>query len=295
MERIMSDYEKIKKAEEIYNRRKMRGVGGVRLSNPTIERYPKKELSNIGKMLFQICFCIFIYAVVYIAQNSNNLFSEQFMKTTKELLTYDMNFRENITKLIDNINSFIAIPSENIIENSVVEEAVIEEENSVSENIVNEIDMVVDAEKENTIEEVVEEKEEVAPEPEKTQMELDAEYIMKNYDLKLPVKGEITSPYGERTIAPTFHVGVDIGADTGTSIVSAMDGVATQVSTVGDYGYHIRITSGDLTTLYAHCSKLNIKEGQKIKAGEKIAEAGETGNATGPHLHFEVIYQRKIC
>lgn len=67
-----------------------------------------------------------------------------------------------------------------------------------------------------------------------------------------------------------------------------MEGTVTQVSSQGDYGKHIRIVNGEITTLYAHCSKIYVKEGDNIKQGQEIAEVGSTGNVTGPHLHFEI-------
>ena len=53
-------------------------------------------------------------------------------------------------------------------------------------------------------------------------------------------------------------------------------------------GNHIEIKNGDVSTVYAHCSKIYVNEGDKIIQGQQIAEVGETGNATGPHLHFEI-------
>lgn len=312
MERALSDYEKIKKAEEIYNRRKMMGVGGVRVASPTIDKSPKKELNNVKKMVLQICICIVLYFIVYLVQNSNYIFSDQFMNKTRELLTYDMNFKGHITEFINNIEentkwfSILPVqnqnnePTDNVNDTSTNSEDTANTNVPPESNITNEVNEVPAAvggsEPQNIINEVAKKDEEnKKEEPKKTQMEIDAENVKKNYSLGLPLKGTITSPYGERDVAPKFHVGLDIGANTGTAIVSAMDGVATLVSTTGDYGKHIKITSGDLVTLYAHCSKLDVKEGQKIKKGEKIAEVGETGNATGPHLHFEIIFERKIC
>ena len=85
------------------------------------------------------------------------------------------------------------------------------------------------------------------------------------------------------------HTGIDIAANTGTKIVAAMEGTVTVSSTTGDYGYHIKITNGDVSTLYAHCSKLYVKEGDVVTQGQEIAEVGSTGKSTGPHLHFEIM------
>ena len=59
------------------------------------------------------------------------------------------------------------------------------------------------------------------------------------------------------------HAGIDIGANEGTKIVAAMDGEATLVSQEGDYGNHIKITNGNVTTLYAHCKSLYINQGER--------------------------------
>lgn len=56
----------------------------------------------------------------------------------------------------------------------------------------------------------------------------------------------------------------------------------------GDLGNHIKIINGDVSTVYAHCKAIYVKEGESIKQGQKIGEVGSTGNSTGPHLHFEV-------
>ena len=86
------------------------------------------------------------------------------------------------------------------------------------------------------------------------------------------------------------HTGMDIAAPRGTNIRASMSGVVTKVKkqTTG-YGYHIMIDhGGGIQTLYAHCSKLLVKVGQKVTQGQLIANVGSTGNSTGNHCHFEI-------
>ena len=72
------------------------------------------------------------------------------------------------------------------------------------------------------------------------------------------------------------HTGIDIAANTGTVIKAAMEGTVTLSSTTGDYGYHIKINNKDITTLYAHCSKLYVNEGDVVAQGQEIAEVDST-------------------
>ena len=113
----------------------------------------------------------------------------------------------------------------------------------------------------------------------------------------LPVAGTITSPQGYRTDPITgetsYHSGTDIAVPEGTPILAAADGTVTIANALdnwgGSYGYYVKLDhGGGLTTLYAHCSSICVTAGQQVKAGEVIAYVGQTGRATGPHLHFEV-------
>lgn len=74
----------------------------------------------------------------------------------------------------------------------------------------------------------------------------------------------------------------------GTSIYSAMEGTVIVSTSSNSYGKYIMIENGELRTVYAHCNELLVKEGDSIIQGQEIAKVGDTGNATGPHLHFEV-------
>lgn len=129
------------------------------------------------------------------------------------------------------------------------------------------------------------------PEEEKSQEEQDVDYVKQNVSIIWPIKGVITSRFGNRTpteIVTANHKGLDIAGNMGDNIVSAMDGTVVQYSEEGDYGKHLRIQSGEVLTLYAHCSELLVQEGSTVKQGDVIAKVGATGRATGPHLHFEI-------
>lgn len=108
-----------------------------------------------------------------------------------------------------------------------------------------------------------------------------------------PIEGIITSRYGGRNspggIGSTNHKGVDIAAKQGTSIKACASGTVTFSGTKGSLGNLIIIShENGVETYYAHCSKLIAQKGDKVSAGDIIAQVGRTGAATGSHLHLEV-------
>jgi murein DD-endopeptidase MepM/ murein hydrolase activator NlpD len=98
----------------------------------------------------------------------------------------------------------------------------------------------------------------------------------------------IGSPFGGRWGKP--HEGIDLPAPVGTPVFAAADGrVVYAGSGVRGYGNLIVLKhAGDLLTAYAHNSVLLVSQGQTVRAGDRIARVGQSGHATGPHLHFEV-------
>ena len=85
------------------------------------------------------------------------------------------------------------------------------------------------------------------------------------------------------------HTGLDIATSTGTAIKAVAKGKVVFAGYKGSYGYLVKVDHGKgVETWYAHCSKLYVKQGQKVSAGSKIAAVGSTGNSTGPHLHLEI-------
>ena len=108
-----------------------------------------------------------------------------------------------------------------------------------------------------------------------------------------PVEGTVTSSFGFRDhpVAGTerFHYGLDLGCEKGTVIHAFADGTVTAVADSAELGKYLVLSHQDgYTTLYAHCSRINASTGQSIRMGDPIAEVGDTGDATGYHLHFEL-------
>lgn len=103
-----------------------------------------------------------------------------------------------------------------------------------------------------------------------------------------PAKGVITSGYGWRW--GRMHRGIDIAAPVGTPILAASSGeVVVAGWNSGGFGNLVKVRHYDGSlTLYAHNSRILVREGQHVKQGQQIAEMGSTGRSTGPHLHFEV-------
>lgn len=111
-------------------------------------------------------------------------------------------------------------------------------------------------------------------------------------DYRLPVRGSLSSRFGMRLhpILGTYrmHTGVDIAAEYGSPIHASADGVVVHSGWLGGYGKTVIIDhGGGISTLYGHCSRLVVSEGQQVKQGQIIGYVGSTGFSTGPHLHFE--------
>ncbi len=102
---------------------------------------------------------------------------------------------------------------------------------------------------------------------------------------------KISSKYGWRILygKDDFHLGIDLPAPYGTEIYASNPGTVLKARYSSSYGYYILIEhGGEISTLYAHCSKLLVKAGDTVKRGQLIAKVGSTGNSTGYHLHYEV-------
>ena len=322
MEKSISQEERIRRAEEIYSRRRYNNRYGESLyrSGETRNRYQPQETRKIkgkmiNKMIIQMIVCVIIYPCIYMLQYSNYLFSKDMVDKTKEVLSYDISIENlynksnelflNLQKKFnwgmnneqnDNVNEEAQDQNteETNIENSNAEssENTSEANNeNVDNSEISQNDASTEVTNNDTTQLAVGGADETQQEEEKSQEEQDIEYVKQNVSIIWPIKGVITSRFGNRTpteIVTANHKGLDIAGNMGDNIVSAMDGTVVQYSEEGDYGKHLRIQSGEVLTLYAHCSELLVQEGSTVKQGDVIAKVGATGRATGPHLHFEI-------
>ena len=102
-----------------------------------------------------------------------------------------------------------------------------------------------------------------------------------------PVRGVIYSPFGPR--GGEHHDGLDLAAPEGSPIVAAADGTVVFAGEQRGYGRIILVAhAGDIVTVYAHNRDNQVKAGDKVVRGQQLATVGRSGNASGPHLHFEV-------
>lgn len=308
MERTLSIEEKIRRAEEIYQKRRGESITQTRRieTNST----EKKNIKLFKKMIIQIIICVAIYGVFCIIQNSESIFSQEVINKTKEVLSYNTNFPEVYQNIKNGIFSFqqnIKIPDneKNINENN-------QENNEKKEIVENKAEETTEKTETSEVTENKQEKqenqepseqpeaiggntEEVEPQKELTEEEQKIENVKNTTTFIKPVQGTISSPFGYRGTAtgsvPKNHTGTDLAANLGTKIISATDGEVVLTSEEGDYGKHLKIQIGEVSIIYAHCNSLYVKQGDHITQGQEIAEVGSTGNSTGPHLHFEIRYQ----
>lgn len=275
MERTISVEEKIRRAEEIYERRKQGSTKPVATVSINQE---KKDIKLLKKMIIQILICISIYLIIYTIQNSETIFSKDFLAKANEILSYDTNFSEIYQVIKNNIKVFLPKKEEQQEEQKKEKQ---EENNEKKKEENNEESQQLEGVggAKDTIQSL-------------TQAEQDIQNIKNTTTFIKPLEGIITSKFGQRDTAteniPKNHTGTDIAANLGTKIKSSTDGEVVLASEEGDYGKHLKIQIGEISIIYAHCNSLYVKQGDMVTQGQEIAEVGSTGNSTGPHLHFEI-------
>lgn len=225
MERTLSPEERIRRAEEIYYKRRMQNTNSkstrVNVSN-------KKDFGMFKKMILQISICIVIYSIYYMIQNTNYIFSEDVIKKTNEILSYDINIKglyeqtmQYLNQFTDNVGASINRPQDDNNENNG--DLNNENINSEGESKTQE-ENIGGANVEESKEENVN----------LSQIEQDAKSILESKSLVIPLKGTITSRYGPRNpstpTVPKNHTGIDIAVNEGTVFNASMSGVVQEVS-----------------------------------------------------------------
>ncbi len=124
------------------------------------------------------------------------------------------------------------------------------------------------------------------------------EVIIPSFAYSSPCDKPITSSFGYRDHPlegkVKFHYGTDLGAYEGCELYAFADATVISVSQLDGYGQTVLLDHGEgFQSLYAHCSRLLVSQGDNVKRGDMIALAGQTGRVTGPHLHFELLYNGK--
>ena len=234
MERTISPEDRIRRAEEIYYRRK--NISNV-ARTATLNFDSKKENKLLKKAFIQVILCVGIFFLINSIQANTDDLSIDSIKHIKNMLNYDMNFK----KYINEGKSYLS----NIYNKNKEENEEIKQQNDITDNK----DNIADANDLSTVNDVEEEtpktNQEVKDENEIdsanniSKMEQDAKYIKDKISIIKPAQGEISSRFGPRNpttdTVPKYHTGIDIAVTEGTKFVSAMDGTVELVSSEGDY------------------------------------------------------------
>ena len=268
MDKLLSELEKQRRAENIYHSRRYINNSN-KYFDDTNENSDKK---NVYRFFFKVLLFINLVIIIFCFQNLEYVFNREFISDVNLLM-------DNIKKRALSNEMYV----EENIDNTIVNNEIVN--NMELQNLDNEIKSVENITK---VEEVVEKANE------KTDEEKEIEALIGMYQFKNPIgeSGVITSNFGKRNSdnenVSEYHTGIDIGAEYGTDIKSSVTGIVTLVSNVGEYGKQVRVRNNNVTTLYAHCSEILVKEGDIVADGQVIAKVGNSGNSTGPHLHFEI-------
>lgn len=275
--------------EEVLKKRKNLKI------NPQIDSLLKndndKKITLVNKFVFQVFFCIVILGSIWLYKIADPLSFEYNKSKYGWVLQYNMTYEGTYNKIANILNekfqfniplkdiplnekeTIITIPlvnnNENILDIPTEDNNIVQQENT---SLINEIQQKEIQSYNN--------------------MQIMAQEIKNKYTLVKPTTGQVSCPFGNRQSdnqdISTFHLGIDIANAMGTNIMAAMEGRISDVSNNSIYGNYIKVQMDDILIVYAHCSKILVKEGEKVKPGDVIAQMGKTGLATGVHLHFEV-------
>lgn len=227
------------------------------------ETVEKKKISTNSVMIVQLVVCIFAVVSVFLIGRLSPQTFEFIRDEYNRIMSVDMDAKE------------IASSAKKVIERAEATDEGQTAEKSTERKNVNTVKSAADGEVMAVM-----------------------SLFKSDEEITVPVHGEITSEYGNRTNPVSgeylMHSGVDIAASQGTEIRAAYSGIVSEVGSNSVGGNYISLVHKDGSeTLYCHCSKIIAEKGDVIRAGETIALVGSTGRSTGPHLHFEITVDGK--
>lgn len=229
----------------------------------------------ISTLAYQFVFCIILIAICFFLSKSSSpifeAFKENFSQKIEDNRLFDKSLEIFKSQIQKDKEDSVLQPTEPVTEPITAE--------SVTE-------------KSTTVNRIISEETNV---PSSSDIPINASmngYIFSK-PMQRPVCGEITSQFGFREHpvygGERFHTGLDIGVEEGTPVKAAFAGKVTFSGYDDSFGNYIEITHGNgIKTLYCHLQAFYADENDFVDAGQIIGFAGQTGVATGPHLHFEI-------
>lgn len=278
MERIFSDDERIRRAEEIYLRRNnVNNIDFRKIKDPI-----EKVTDLKSKIVLNLILMVNIAIIIVCVQNKNYIFTEKFIEDAN-------NFFDNSKDCIVFYASQIFNSSSNNNNDEIISEE-IDEKSKKIENV------SIESIKNNAVQKessnIEMENNLIDMSSSINEMDEDIKNIKNSYSFINPLEGTVSSLFGNRESNKInvngYHTGLDIANNKGTPIKCSMQGIVDEISYQGDYGNHLKIRCNNIITLYAHCENIYVEKGQIVAQGQEIATVGDSGNTTGPHLHFEI-------
>lgn len=230
MERVISQEDRIRRAEEIYYRK----LAGMNMPKAKIiNANSKKNYAFWKKVLVQMVISTCICGTIYQLQKNTDNFSTDLIVYVKGIMAYDIDTNKALGEIKKYMPEFNKTSEENKTDENIVSDNIVTEEPETNSDMAEETPVEVQQTDENNEEEQQDETTTLS------QMEQDAKYIKENFSFIKPVVGTVTSRFGLRNpstpTVPKNHTGIDIGVVEGTVFVAAMEGTVEVVSSVGDY------------------------------------------------------------
>lgn len=252
MERTFSPEERIRRAEEIYAKRKNLRDRTRRASISVAE---PKNFKLLKKLALQIIICVIIYYIFYLINTTSYSFSQETLTKADELISHDFDFYSVYDSVVKSIQNYL-YPEEGNAEsqNSAREN----EENSNNEEAKNEVP--AETEGEQTGQELINDDESLTQSEINVAEESETERIKHKFEFIKPAEGPISSEYGTRevtsSVVTAYHKGIDIAINTGTPVYASTDGEVVISRLSPTYGNYVMIQNEEIKTVYAHCSQL---------------------------------------